>query len=286
MSQDAAGDRPSLGEAARGLGGAGAGVSAYSLVLWAFTRAPVAPVAALRESGILIGVVLARLMYGRTSGTAWLEWCRRYRRRSGNLRLYLVSMANAWWSGDVAELLASEPERIVQRLAVRLVETHYLNRDTQLYAWRQQITLLQAALRNCPGSWRVLFEYPMLRLGRRIDVILLTGHAIMVLEFKVGATSIATLDRQQAEDYALDLFDFHADSRSHPIVPILVATQARPAAPQWPLLWHGVTPVLAASGTTLEPLLQDSGGACPKSGAGAGRTGVGSSGVSPRTDHR
>ena len=45
----------------------------------------------------------------------------------------------AWWSGDVAELLTSEPETIVQRLALRLVETHYLNRDTQLHAWRQQI---------------------------------------------------------------------------------------------------------------------------------------------------
>ncbi len=38
-------------------------------------------------------------------------------------------MANAWWSGDIAELLATEPELIVQRLATRLVETHYLNRD-------------------------------------------------------------------------------------------------------------------------------------------------------------
>ena len=166
-------------------------------------------------------------------------------------------MANAWWSGDIAELLAGELETIVQRLAVRLVETHYLNRATQLHAWRQQLMLLRTALRNCPGTWRVLFEYPLLRLGRRIDVVLLTGHAILVLEFKVGATSITALDRQQTEDYALDLFDFHAESRAHPVVPLLVATEARPSAPQWPLLWHGVTPVLAASRTTLEPLIQE-----------------------------
>ena len=140
-------------------------------------------------------------------------------------------MANAWWSGDAAELLASEPETIVQRLAVRLVETHYLNRDTQLHAWRQQIVLLRTALRNCPGTWRVLFEYPLLRLGRRIDVVLLTAHAILVLEFKVGATSITTIDRQQTEDYALDLFDFHAESRAHPVVPILVATAGSPCCP-------------------------------------------------------
>jgi hypothetical protein len=111
----------------------------------------------------------------------------------------------------VAELLAAEPEAIVQRLTVRLVETHYLNRETQLHAWRQQIALLRTVLHDLPRTWQVLFEYPLLRLGRRIDTIVLTEAAILVLEFKVGATAITTLDRQQTEDYALDLFDFHAE---------------------------------------------------------------------------
>jgi drug/metabolite transporter (DMT)-like permease len=52
---------PNLCEAARGLGGAAASIGAYALVLWAMTQAPVAPVAALRETGILLGLVLARL---------------------------------------------------------------------------------------------------------------------------------------------------------------------------------------------------------------------------------
>ncbi len=163
----------------------------------------------------------------------------------------------AWWSGDVVELLTSEPETIVQRLAVRLVETHYLNRDTQLHAWRQQIIILRAALQDCPSAWRILFEYPMLRLGRRIDVVLLTGQAILVLEFKVGATSITTPDRQQTEDYALDLFDFHADSRAHPVVPILVATEAKPTLPEWPLIWFAVSGVFVASAASLGTLLRD-----------------------------
>ena len=163
----------------------------------------------------------------------------------------------AWWSGNAAELLANEAEAIVRRLALRLVETHHLNRDTQLHAWRQQIALLRTALRGLPDTWRVLFEYPLLRLGRRIDTVLLTEAAILVLEFKVGATAISVLDRQQTEDYALDLFDFHAESRAHPVVPILVATQSRVPAVQWPLLWHGVTPVFVASAATLGSLLQD-----------------------------
>jgi drug/metabolite transporter (DMT)-like permease len=60
--------RPSVREAARGIGGAGAGIGAYALVLWAMTRAPVAPVAALRETGILFGVVLARVFLGERPG--------------------------------------------------------------------------------------------------------------------------------------------------------------------------------------------------------------------------
>jgi drug/metabolite transporter (DMT)-like permease len=59
---------PSPYETARGVGGAGASIGAYSLVLWAMTRAPVAPVAALRETGILFGVVLARVFLGERPG--------------------------------------------------------------------------------------------------------------------------------------------------------------------------------------------------------------------------
>jgi drug/metabolite transporter (DMT)-like permease len=55
-------------EALRGLGGACASIGAYTLVLWAMTQAPVAPVAALRETSILIGVLLARLLLGERPG--------------------------------------------------------------------------------------------------------------------------------------------------------------------------------------------------------------------------
>src|SRR6185312_10799922 len=87
--------------------------------------------------------------------------------------------------------------------------------------------------------------------------VLLTDRAVLVLEFKTGAASFANLDRQQVEDYALDLFDFHAENRAHPVVPILVATNATPRTTNWPLLWHGVTPVLDAGATTLADLLRE-----------------------------
>ena len=59
---------PTRTEALRGLSGASCMIGAYAVVLWAMTRAPVAPVAALRETAILFGVVLARLMLGERPG--------------------------------------------------------------------------------------------------------------------------------------------------------------------------------------------------------------------------
>jgi multidrug transporter EmrE-like cation transporter len=53
---------PNWGEVQRSLGGAGCVIGAYALVLWAMTHAPVAPVAALRETAILFGVVMARFL--------------------------------------------------------------------------------------------------------------------------------------------------------------------------------------------------------------------------------
>ncbi len=161
----------------------------------------------------------------------------------------------AWWSGDLTTLLAAPPEAIVQRLAVRLVETHHLNHAAQLTAWRGQVTLLQTAARGLPGAWRVLLEYPLLRLGKRIDAVLLSDRAILVMEFKTADQT--RLAREQVEDYALDLFDFHADSRVHPVVPILVVTQGQPNPIAWPLLWHAVTPVLDATLRTLPALLHE-----------------------------
>ena len=52
---------PTLAEMGRGVGGGACTLSAYALALWAMTVAPVAPVAALRETSMLFGIALARL---------------------------------------------------------------------------------------------------------------------------------------------------------------------------------------------------------------------------------
>lgn len=169
----------------------------------------------------------------------------------------------AWWSGSAKEFCTHEVSAIVGCLALRLVENHTVNREEQLRAWREQILILQPILTATP-DWTVIFEYPMIRLGRRIDVVLLSDRAIFVLEFKVGAASFTNADRQQVEDYALDLYDFHADSRTIPIVPVLVATAAaaKPTTP--PLLVQPIMPIIEAIPDNLQAQLATTSARLPR----------------------
>jgi hypothetical protein len=58
------------------------------------------------------------------------------------------------------------------------------------------------------------------------------------------------------EDYAIDLHDFHAASRTQPIVPILIAEHASAPVAHLPLLLDRcVAPVQDASADSLQSLL-------------------------------
>jgi len=78
-------------------------------------------------------------------------------------------------------------------------------------------------------EWTVLLEYPLYRLRRRIDIVILAGSLIVVIECKVGAEAFTAEDCRQVEEYALDLRDFHARSYRRTIVPVLWSTDTRPS---------------------------------------------------------
>ncbi len=98
-------------------------------------------------------------------------------------------------------------------------------RTTTIEAWKGEITIIQNVLSRLGESeGRVIFEYDIPRLGKRIDVVLLLKGIIFCLEFKVGETRILEADVDQVLDYALDLKNFHKFSQEKVIVPILIAT--------------------------------------------------------------
>ena len=161
----------------------------------------------------------------------------------------------AWLSLSVAEFAALSARDVAARLAYAQASRHATLELAQRHAWEAEAVLLHAALRDADPSWRVLFECDLLRLEKRVDVVVVTDRAIVVLEFKHGARGFEPKDLRQAEDYALDLHDFHAGSRAHPVVPVLVATEAAPARFEPPLIWHGVTPVLRSNGVQLRAVI-------------------------------
>lgn len=97
---------------------------------------------------------------------------------------------------------------------------------TQSNAWRLQIELLKAHLTPFLNG-HIFFEFVIPRMARRTDVVLFLEGMVIILEFKVGANDFTAQDARQVEGYALDLKNFHSGSHNLPIVPILVATQAK-----------------------------------------------------------
>ena len=93
-------------------------------------------------------------------------------------------------------------------------------------AWKGEVVILQKALLPWKdSSGKIIFEYDIPRLGKRIDVVLLLNGIIFCIEFKVGESEIKVGDVDQVLDYALDLKNFHKFSEDKIIVPILVATR-------------------------------------------------------------
>ena len=116
--------------------------------------------------------------------------------------------------------------------------------------------MLESALAEIQATWPVLRDWRLPRINRRIDAILLSPRAIIVCALREGRRHTAR-DRTAIEDAALDLHDFHATSRGHPVVPLLVTADAKRSDPARPLLLPGVTPVVEASAATLADTLSD-----------------------------
>ena len=99
---------------------------------------------------------------------------------------------------------------------------------TQKNAWLEQIALLQqlSLPEGTDEASKIYFEYTIPRLGRRVDVILIVGHVLFVLEFKAGEATFTSAALDQVWDYALDLKHFHEASHDLCIAPVLIPTQA------------------------------------------------------------
>lgn len=134
-------------------------------------------------------------------------------------------MKRAYYSDTIANFLKSDTDAVLGKISQGSDDSSI--RQTQRDAWIQQIEILRPILFKHEGA--IYFEYSIPRMGERIDVVLLIGAAILVLEFKVGEKTFSSHGLDQVCDYALDLKNFHEASHHQYIAPILVSTHAKAA---------------------------------------------------------
>jgi len=135
-------------------------------------------------------------------------------------------MTREYYSESIDNFLHTSPNEILGKLAAR---SDFDLGQSQRDAWVEEISILQTVLPGRKGS--LYFEYAIPRMGRRIDVVLLIGPIIFVIEFKVGEKDFVSSAKDQVWDYCLDLKNFHESSHTPFIAPILIPTAAKIATP-------------------------------------------------------
>lgn len=134
-------------------------------------------------------------------------------------------MSRCLYNSSFTEFLVTSENSIFGTLCDRY---HGEALTTTREAWRSEISIMKEIVFRFVGKdGKIIFEYDIPRLGKRIDVVLLFEGIVFCLEFKVGQSSIIEADVDQVLDYALDLKNFHKFSQDHLVVPILIATNYR-----------------------------------------------------------
>ena len=185
-------------------------------------------------------------------------------------------MNRAYYSDSIQTFLNRTTNEILGELSVA---SPFADLQTQKLAWQYQTELLKSVLKTYNGT--IYFEFAIPRMGRRIDVLLLIGPLIFVLEFKVGEREFSVYGVDQVWDYALDLKNFHETSHDKYIVPILIATEANGTFGFASLMPHGdrlfvptktnaahlgsiiESALLLANGHVIDPLKWEDGRYCP-----------------------
>ncbi|HNR02373.1 MAG TPA: DUF2075 domain-containing protein [Anaerolineaceae bacterium] len=130
-------------------------------------------------------------------------------------------MKRDFYSGTIEEFLYLDSRQLLGHLTQN---NDFDLVQTQRDAWIEEIRILKKALKDYRGH--IFFEYAIPRMGKRIDVVLLIGAVLFVLEFKVGEREFPMYAIDQVWDYALDLKNFHETSHDVCIAPILISTKA------------------------------------------------------------
>lgn len=132
--------------------------------------------------------------------------------------------SRCYYSADLFQFLHENPQTILGIICENdsFFETTLLQKNT----WSEEINILQKEFARFDEG-RIIFEYTIPRICKRVDVVFLHKNVVYLLEFKCGETEYKKGANEQVLDYALDLQNFQKESHDKIIIPIVVATEAK-----------------------------------------------------------
>lgn len=129
----------------------------------------------------------------------------------------------SYYSTTIAEFLQQSDSEILG-----IIHSNDISAETtiqQSNTWESEVQILKNQLRSFSDG-RIIFEYTIPRMGKRVDTVVLYKNIVFLLEFKVGDKEYRQSTYDQVYDYALDLRNFQKESHNKLIVPIMVSTNA------------------------------------------------------------
>lgn len=134
----------------------------------------------------------------------------------------------ALYTSTISAFLCINSDEILGKLTTGLANEGFDTNKLTTFSWKQEIDELRVAmgklvdLYHSATQWQILFEYVLPIVGQRLDCVLLANDLIYVIEYKSGDSTTANTALKQAQEYALNLVDFHEESRGRIAVPIAI----------------------------------------------------------------
>ena len=129
----------------------------------------------------------------------------------------------SYYSAPIKEFLQQSEKEILG-----IIHANDISAETTIQqgnTWEIEIGVLKDQLKDFT-SGRILFEYTIPRMGKRVDTVILYNNIVFLLEFKCGDTEYRASTYDQVYDYALDLRNFQKESHDKLLVPIMISTHA------------------------------------------------------------
>ena len=139
----------------------------------------------------------------------------------------------SFYRSTVGDFQSLTNEQILACLSIAYANRGFTTQYTdQTLTWERDLQSLRSALDQCVQSvpfarkWGILLEFSIPRKEQRIDIVLLVGETVVILEAKSGNAFFQA--RRQIQEYALLLHYFQKASAEKRIIPIIVSPEGDP----------------------------------------------------------